>query len=90
MLNVGADWGEICLYVNISFLLIRELDLFIVQVNEIISVIPVNVNTTYVYVRYISTCIGQVCDGKTLYLLGALPDYRGVQLSIFQFNSIIN
>ena len=40
MLNVGADWGEICLYVNISFLLIRELDLFIVQVNEIISVIP--------------------------------------------------
>ena len=57
MLNVGADWGEICLYVNISFLLIRELDLFIVQVNEIISVIPVNVNTTYAYVRYISACI---------------------------------
>ena len=63
MLNVGADWGEICLYVNISFLLIRELDLFIVQVNEIISVIPVNVNTTYAYVRYISACIRQVCDG---------------------------
>ena len=57
MLNVGADWGEICLYVNISFLLIRELDLFIVQVNEIISVIPVNVNTTCAYVRYISACI---------------------------------
>ena len=57
MLNVGADWGEICLYVNISFLLIRELDLFIVQVNEIISVIPVNVNTTYAFIRYISSCI---------------------------------
>ena len=57
MLNVGADWGEICLYVNISFLLIRELDLFIVQVNEIISVIPVNVNTTYAFIRYISACI---------------------------------
>ena len=49
--------GGYLFYVNILFLLIHELDLFIVQVNEIISVIPVNVNTTYAYVRYISACI---------------------------------